>query len=1076
MISMAAAIASAERPADNPCMAACTRCGATLPESARFCPSCAAPVTERPQPAEERKVATVLFADLVGSTELGGSQDPERTRAMLDRFYDAMAEEIERAGGTVEKFVGDAVMAAFGAPAALEDHAERALHAALAMQRTLSNMFGDGLALRIGVNTGEVVVGRAREGSSFVTGDAVNVGARLEQAAGAGEILVGERTASAVRGAFEFDDPRTVEAKGKPAGVRCRRLVRALSLMRPRGVGGLRRAFVGREGEFEHLLQTYRRMVEEGTPQLVTVIGDAGVGKTRLVRELWGWLAEQEPQPLQRTGRCLSYGYGITYWPLAEVLREHFGILEDDSPDVVTARLSERPFLGLTLGLEVTEGLHPLAARERLHDAWAEFVGELARERPAVILIEDLHWAEDDLADLLETLVGSVEGPVLILTTARPELLDRRPGWISARRGRSHLVLDALPPADTGHLLDELLGVELPDQVRTVVIDRAEGNPFFVEELLSTLVDRGVLQRANGTWTCAELPEGFAVPDTVQAVLAARIDLLPSAEKAALQAASVIGRVFWTEPVYELAGAADFGLLEERDFVRRRAGSSMSGQREYAIKHALTREVAYESLPKGRRARLHATFADWLERAREREEHAALLAHHYAEAVRPEDVDLAWPGQEGDVEALRRKAVEWSRTAAAAAIGRYEIDDGLALLRRAVDLEPDPAGQAELWFEIGRASALKYDGEAFTSAMEKAIALGGPSSEVYAELGFQTVQRAGMWLRKPDDDLVNGWIERALELAPPESPLRVKALFAKAQWVPETAGEAAREAHELAERIGDLELRSFTLGAIADTRWEVGDYEEACALLLQRLALAPAISDPDHLGHAYWQAADTFMGAARVEDARRYAALLDQTVGRLTPHHTVHGIGRRLLTESLTGSWEAVRELAPRAERATEVNLATPCPMNVSSLLHSALAFAHAGDEAEADRLEAKAKAIGMEGYRHEFDPPSIRLAIVRRDLAEVRRRIDGFDPIQLETWAYRARAALFDALVALDDRDRIGADAPEWIRPGTYVEPFAIRALGAARRDDELLRRAAARFEAIGLGWDAAQTQELFT
>src|SRR5213083_14506 len=198
---------------------------------------------------EERKLATVLFADLVGSTELGGSQDPERTRVLLGRFYDAMAEEIERAGGTVEKFIGDAVMAAFGAPTALEDHAERALHAALAMQQRLAELFGDGLALRIGVNTGEVVVGQAREGSSFVTGDAVNVGARLEQAAAPGEILTGERTVAAVRGAFEFDAPMIVEAKGKAGGVRCRRLLRALSLMRPRGVSGLQRTFVGRDAE-----------------------------------------------------------------------------------------------------------------------------------------------------------------------------------------------------------------------------------------------------------------------------------------------------------------------------------------------------------------------------------------------------------------------------------------------------------------------------------------------------------------------------------------------------------------------------------------------------------------------------------------------------------------------------------------------------------------------------------------------------------------------------------------------------------------------------------------------------------
>src|SRR6266540_580661 len=216
-------------------MSVCTTCGAALPDDARFCPTCATPVPAHPD-QRERKLATVVFADLVGSTELGGSQDPERTRALLERFYDAMAAEIERAGGTVEKFVGDAVMAAFGAPVALEDHAERALHVALAMQHRLGELFGEQLALRVGVNTGEVVVGRPREGSSFVTGDAVNVGARLEQAAAPGEILVGERTAAAVRGAFEFEDASTIEAKGKPDGVICRRLVRALTLMRPRGV------------------------------------------------------------------------------------------------------------------------------------------------------------------------------------------------------------------------------------------------------------------------------------------------------------------------------------------------------------------------------------------------------------------------------------------------------------------------------------------------------------------------------------------------------------------------------------------------------------------------------------------------------------------------------------------------------------------------------------------------------------------------------------------------------------------------------------------------------------------------
>jgi class 3 adenylate cyclase len=1019
----------------------------------------------------------MLFADLVGSTELAGSQDPERTRLLLDRFYDAMAAEIERAGGTVEKFVGDAVMAAFGAPAALEDHAERALHTALAMQRQLREVFGDRLALRIGVNTGEVVLGRSREGSSFVTGDAVNVAARLEQAAAPGEILVGERTAAAVRGAFELEEPGTIDAKGKPGGVACRRLVRALSLMRPRGVGGLRRAFVGRASELEQLRAAYAQVTSEGKPRLVTIVGDAGVGKTRLLRELWGWLAEQDPQPLQRTGRCLSYGYGITYWALAEVLREHLGILESDPPEVAAERLGDRRFLGLTLGLDIGEELHPLVARERLHDSWAEFLEELARERPVVVLIEDLHWAEGDLCDLLETLVGQVAGPLLLLATARPELLERRPGWGGTHRTRSELLLDALPVSDASHLLDELLGVELPASLRDVVVERAEGNPFFVEELLANLIDRGVLERSNGDWSCAELPEGFHVPDTVQAVLAARIDLLPAAEKAALQAASVIGRVFWTGPVYALLEGVspDFGLLAERDFVRRRSGSSIAGEREYAIKHALTREVAYGSLTKAKRAQLHGAFAGWLERSGEgNDEQASLLAHHYAEAVRPEDVDLAWPGQGEEVDRLRQKAASWSRRAGQRAVGRYEIDEGLALLHRALEFESDATEQATVWLEIGHANALKYDGEAFTTAMQKATELGGPSADVYTDLGFQTVQRAGMWKRRPDPKLVSGWIERALELTTAGSPQRAKALVSRALWNDDEADAA--EALELAARLGDVELRSYALAALGNARWGAADFDRACALVEERLGLLTRISDPDHRADAHFQASEIYTGAARFADARRSVALLTETAEGLTPHHRLHAIGVNVRVEAFAGRWDEVRQLSSRAEGAVEANLATPCPLNVGSLLICALASAQCGDGDEARRLEAKADAIGMEGYGYHFHPKQLRLALVREDLVELRRLVDALEPEELEPWAFDSRAALFDALIALGDRERIESDAPLAVRPGTYLEPFALRALGFARDDGALLADAAARFEAMGLEWHAGETRKLLS
>ncbi|MDQ3086381.1 MAG: AAA family ATPase, partial [Actinomycetota bacterium] len=724
-------------------MTTCSACGATLPEEARFCPGCGAAVEGTALATEERKIATVVFADLVGSTALADSQDPERVRVRLDRFYDTMAEEIQRTGGTVEKFAGDSVMAAYGAPIALEDHAERALHAALAMQRRLAEVFGEELRLRIGVNTGEVVVGQARESSSFVTGDAVNVGARLEQAAEPGEVLAGERTVASARGAFEFGEERVVEAKGKPGGVSCRPVLRALSLMRPRGVGGLRRVFVGRESELDLLRATFRRSVAQGEPHLVTIVGEPGVGKTRLVQELWEVLSEEDLAPVHRTGRCLPYGDGITYWPLGEVLKEHFGILDSDSPDEVRRRLGGREILGLALGLDIASGMHPLDARERLHETAVRFVEELATERPAVTLVEDIHWAEDDLLDLLERIVRDSRGPVVLLATARPELLDRRPNWGAGRRNAATIWLDPLPEHETSRMLDELLAVELPSELRELVVRRAEGNPFFLEELVGELLDAGVLERRNGEWALGERRPGFTVPDTVHAVLSARMDRLPPTEKAALQAASVVGRVFWTRPVVHLLDGEepDFDLLEERDFVRRHGGSSMAGEREYAVKHALTRDVAYGSIPKARRGRLHAAFAEWLERLdRAKDEHASLLAYHYSEAVRPEDADLVWAGSEHQLGGLRARAVSWLRRAAELARGRYEMEEAVELFSRALPLSEDEYERAQLWREIGETQAFRYDGDAMLNALLRSLE--GPlddaeRADTYAFLALQ---------------------------------------------------------------------------------------------------------------------------------------------------------------------------------------------------------------------------------------------------------------------------------------------------------------------------------------------------
>jgi len=1059
----------------------CGSCGAPLPDDARFCPACGAAVESPPAPViDERKLATVLFADLVGSTALADSQDPERVRATLDRFYDAMVEEIERTGGTPESFAGDSVMAVFGVPTAVEDHAERALHAALAMQRRVAELFHGELVLRIGVNTGELVAGRGREGGSFVTGDSVNVGARLEQAATPGEVLAAERTVAVARGAFEFGEPRVVEAKGKPGGVRGRPVLRALTLARPKGAAGFRRAFVGRETELDLLRATFRRAVGQHEPHLVTIVGEPGIGKTTLVRELWEILGREDPAPIRRTGRCLPYGDGITYWPLGEVLKEHYGILEGAAPDEIRQRLAGREILGLALGLDSAGGLHPLDARERLHEAVVEFVEELAAERPVIKLVEDIHWAEDDLLDLLERVVRDARASIVVLVTARPELLDRRPSWGGGRRNATTIWLEPLPATATSHMLDELLAVALPEDLRDLVVLRAEGNPFFVEELVGALVDSGVLKRRDGGWAVGEVPQGFSVPDSVYAVLAARIDRLPPTEKAALQAAAVVGRVFWPPPVIHLLGGEepDFDLLEERDFVRRRGGSSVLGEKEYAIKHALTREVAYSSIPRARRGRLHAGLAEWLERSDPgKDERAPLLAYHYAEAVRPEDADLVWGGDEAALERLRERAVFWLRRAGELARSRYEMEEAVGLLTHAVELTDDEHERALLWREIGHAQALRYDGEAFWAAMNRSLE--GPlddeeRAQTYSLLAFQTSLRSGMWKVRPGVGQIEAWVGRSLELEPKDDATRAQALIARANAAPAKVSESVLgEAARLAERVGDPELRSYAFGARSHAAYENRQFDAAATWSERRLELVPEMEDPDSVCEAYESAVPVAAMLGRFREARRLAELHWQTAHRLSAHHQVHSVSLPLELGEVLGDWQALADETDRITDFVAANLATPCIRNARDLLLCAVAQAFVGDEKTARKLEQEAESISGEGHERELSTPRLRMALLRRDADRARALVE-LSPQRTFVWGPGVFATRFDALTALREYGRIEREAPLFMRPGTVPEPFALRALGAARGDDELLQRADERFRELGLDWHAAQSERL--
>jgi class 3 adenylate cyclase len=1013
-------------------------------------PSARAPSTD------ERKLVTVLFAELGVEPE----RDPERLRDLLEQLRAAASDELEASGGTIESAFGDAIIATFGAPVAQEDHAERALHAALATRTALATRFGDVLSLRIGIESGHVIAGASRGGQPTVTGQPVVTAGHLARRAAQDEILLGERAAATAREAFEL---REVDGGHQ--------LVRALAVVRPRGVRELGRAFVGRDGELGLLQATHERVADQRQAHLATIVGDAGVGKTSLVHALRerlalggaGWYV----------GRCLAYGRAITYHPLGEILRARLGIRPGDPPETVRARLGDRGILGLTLGLDPIDELHPHEARERLHEAWIELLEEMCSTGPATVVVEDLHWAEPALLELLGQAARDVRGPLLLVTTARPELLDRSPDWGAARGSISRLWLEPLSAADAKKMLADLAG-DLPVAVRDLVLKRAEGNPFFVEEVLGSLLDQGVLRREDGAWVASNVPATIEVADSVQGVIGARIDLLPPDEKAALHAAAVIGRSFWQGAVHALVGAApDLRLLEERDFVRRSPQSTLEDEREYIFKHALTREVAYGSLPTVRRARGHADFGEWLERVRGGDDkHASQLAHHYAEAVAPEQVDLAWADDPSRAAELRRQAVRWLRRAGELAFGRYELADSAALFREAVTFEPDPTARSELWEASARASQLRFDTDGFREAMEQALILRPPrhaAARLYGILSREGT-RPYMWKRPPTPETVEQWIEKALALAEPGSEARASAVAAAVALDPMGRASMGREAVELAEKLGDPVLRADAYEsqirvAIAHERLgEAGKWAD------QKLALASEMADPDRRSGQALIASVVYLRQGRIAEGRRAAELHDRLSARLTPHHEVHAAAFLLLADTVGGDWARASGQSARAEAACAANADTPCQFNWRGLLMAALAHGQLGEDAEARRLEElAAESLTVQGPLAK-EPALLRLALLRGDLETAERSLAENPAIDFFDVDYPA--ARLDTLAALGDRRGVEAEAPRALHLGGYVEPFALRALGSVREDPKLLERAAARFEELGLAWRGAETR----
>ncbi|MDQ2983554.1 MAG: AAA family ATPase [Actinomycetota bacterium] len=673
-------------------MRECLRCGHKNSARAKFCEECASPLPAASVSREQRKTVTVIFCDLTGSTALGETNDPEALRALLARYFERMRAIVESHGGTVEKFIGDAVMAVFGVPRLHEDDALRAVRAALEMRDALPEL---GLQARIGVNTGEVVTGTEER---LATGDAVNVAARLEQAAEPGEVLIGEPTVALVRDAVETEPVASLELKGKAEPVPAWRLlaVNGEQARRPEA------PMVGRGRELQALRDAFARAEGDRSCQLFTVLGTAGVGKSRLAAE---FLKDLDATVV--LGRCLSYGKGITYWPVVEVVKQL-----DALPTDQAAAASLRSLLG-----ESDQG----TSAEEIALAFRKLLEERARAGPVVCLFDDLHWGEQAFLDLVEHIADlSRDAPLLVLCMARPELLDGKPGWGGGKLNATTVLLEPLSAEETDDLLEALGGVD--EELRLKIREAAEGNPLFVEEMLAL-----VREAKDGE---------IVVPPTIQALLAARLDQLEPSERSVLERGSVEGRVFHRGAMQALAPeetqlAERLVALVRKELVRPDK-AQFPGDDAFRFRHLLIRDAAYDGLPKATRAELHERFADWLEeRGRDRVELDEILGHHLEQAARyKQELGQLDPG-------LAERAGEHLASAGRLALWRSDMRAARVLLNRALELTRphrlDVALECDLadaygWTRTADAAAVAE------SAGERAHAAGDETGEAVAQI------------------------------------------------------------------------------------------------------------------------------------------------------------------------------------------------------------------------------------------------------------------------------------------------------------------------------------------------------
>jgi len=807
---------------------------------------------------EERRIVTVLFADLTGSTALGESMDPEDVRALLGRYYAIARDVVAAHGGSIEKFIGDAVMAVFGLPQAHGDDARRALSAALELRSRVraDPGLGEQIPIRIGVNTGEVVASRDRSAADFLaTGDAVNVAARLQQATEPWAILCSERTARAAGAAFTFGPWTAIEARGK------RNPIRAAALLdRARPSVSARTPLIGRADDLSQLELIAHRAFTERRPFLLSLIAPAGTGKTRLLEEFLESLPRVAPEAAVAIAQCLPYGQRLTYWPLRAVLCHLVDVEEEAEPEAIRqavrtwlrAHGSEQPdrtadLLTATVGF----GDSDIADRAALLAAWRTTVELASRRAPLLLVFEDLHWSSDSLLDLVEFVMQPRgEAAVMMIALTRPELLDRRPAWGGGRRNYVSLVLEPLRDAEIETLVQYLLQTPSPEVVARIVT-RAEGNPFYAGELVRSLIDR-VGPPADGAAIDQMLT---MLPDTIQATVLARLDLLPPDERRTLQLGAVFGRAFRSDGVVALAPELTteidrlIDVLLAKDLVRH------AGIDSVAFRHILIREVAYQTLPRAERARLHGAAAAWLEaRAGGREDALAeLIAYHYREAASLMSTHGVEPAVVGGI---RQKAVHWlGRAADVAAAGAASLE-AARHLRNAIEFA-GPGDLPELYERLGH-EEVGNSPTAYLTALRLCREQHRPPDQelrVLARLLTLYMRSQGTIASRPSDEEMARLLSEGDALLQGARDDRAVARFLiakgfRAFWrlgnvTPRDIAESeasARRGLEIAERLNDADLRSAALDALSGCAQQRGEWGRAREYARQRLAFQDRLS------------------------------------------------------------------------------------------------------------------------------------------------------------------------------------------------------------------------------------------